>query len=94
MASLAGINVALLLSLVDDALLNATKPVALQKIIDFAEGKDGKLGTADDRLTPETLALLKKMIEDGLIDRLVEKMYTPKFWESQWNIIRPLFCCC
>ena len=94
MALLTGVNVALILSLVDDALLHSTKPLAIQALIDFAEGKDGKLGTADDRLTPETLALLKKMIEDGSIDRLVEKMYTPKFWESVWNIIRPLFCCC
>lgn len=89
-----GISFGLILSLVDDALLDASRPVAIQAIIDFAEGKDGKLGTADDRLSPETLALLKQMIEDGTLDRLVEKMYTPKFWESVWNSIRPLFFCC
>jgi hypothetical protein len=93
MAMTTGISVGLILNLVDEALLDANKPLAIQTIIDFAEGKDGKLGTADDRLSPETLALLKQMIEDGTIDRLVEKLYTPKFWESVWKIIRPLLFC-
>jgi hypothetical protein len=90
MAFLAGINVSIILSLVEDALVGATRPMAIQALIDFAEGKDGKLGTADDRLTPETLALLRQMIEDGTIDRLVERLYTPTFWESLWKF----FGCC
>jgi hypothetical protein len=94
MAMTTGISFGLILSLIDDALLNASKPLAIQAIIDFAEGKDGKLGTADDRLSPETLELLKQMIEDGTIDRLVEKMYTPKFWESLWGTVKTLFWCC
>ena len=93
MTAVASVNVSLILSLVDDALLDATKPMAIQALIDFAEGKDGKLGTADDRLSPETLALLKQMIEDGTIDRLVELMYTPKFWETLWGTIRSCFWC-
>ena len=94
MAMATGISFGLILSLIEDALLDASRPVAIQAIIDFAEGKDGKLGTADDRLSPETLALLKQMIEDGTIDRLVEQMYTPKFWESLWGTVKALFWCC
>ncbi|AGE55614.1 hypothetical protein ATCVMN08101_337R [Acanthocystis turfacea Chlorella virus MN0810.1] len=93
MAMATGISFGLILSLIDDALLDASKPLAIQAIVDFAEGKDGKLGTADDRLSPETLALLKQMIEDGTIDRLVEQMYTPKFWESVWGAIKSCFWC-
>ncbi|AGE50138.1 hypothetical protein ATCVCanal1_302R [Acanthocystis turfacea Chlorella virus Canal-1] len=94
MALVSGIHVGLILSLVEDALLKPTKSLAIQAIIDFAEGKDGKLGTADDRLTPETLELLKQMIADGTIDRLVEKLFTPKFWGSLWKAVRSLWCCC
>ncbi|AGE49118.1 hypothetical protein ATCVBr0604L_306R [Acanthocystis turfacea Chlorella virus Br0604L] len=48
----AGTSFGLILFLTDDALLDASSPVAIQAIIDFAEGKDGKLGTADDRMSP------------------------------------------
>jgi len=89
-----GISFGLILSLIEDALLDATRPMAIQALIDFAEGKDGKLGTADDRLSPETLALLKQLIEAGTIDRLVEQMYTPKFWESLWCTVKSIFWCC
>ena len=90
--ALAGVNVSLIFSLVGDALLNATKPMAIQALVDFAEGKDGKLGTADDRLSPETLALLKQMIEDGSINRLVEMTYTHKSWVSVKGKARSLCC--
>lgn len=88
-----GISFGLILSLVEEALLGASKTGAIQAIVDFAKGEDGKLGTVDDRLSPETLALLKQMIEDGTIVRLVEKMYTPKFWETLWGTIKSCFWC-
>ncbi|AGE56388.1 hypothetical protein PBCVNEJV1_683R [Paramecium bursaria Chlorella virus NE-JV-1] len=85
--ALAGVNMAVILDLVEDALVNASRPRAIQMIIDFASGKDGKLGTSDDRMTPATVEMLKKMIEDGSIDRLVEKMH-------KTGMIEKICTCC
>jgi hypothetical protein len=73
---------AVILDLVEDALVGNTRPAAIQAIIAFASGKDGKLGTSDDRMTPSTLELLKHMVEDGSIDRLIEKMHKTGVFEK------------
>ena len=88
MAALAGVNMAAILDLVEEALAGNNRPLAIQALIAFASGKDGKLGTNDDRLTPETLEMLKKMIDDGSIDRLVEKMHKMGVFEKICK------CCC
>lgn len=83
----------LIINLIEDALIKTSKAVAIQMIIDFAEGKDGKLGTADDRLNPETLELLKSMINDGSIYKLVDKLYVPSgFFHRIYNFLKNIIC--
>jgi hypothetical protein len=84
---LVGVDMAAILELVEEALKGNRKPAAIQALISFASGKDGKLGTIDDRMTPATLDMLKKMINDGSIDLLVEKMHKAGVFER-------LFRCC
>jgi len=87
MSALAGVNFSMILDIVEDALAGNTRPAAVQAIVAFASGKDGILGTSDDRMTPATLELLKKMIEDGSVDRLVERLH-------KMGVCERLFKCC
>jgi hypothetical protein len=82
----AGFNV--ILDVVEAALKTSqTKAQAIQLLMDFAAGKDGVLGTADDRMSPETLDYFKRMIHDGSVDRLVERMF-------KHNCLKSIFGCC
>lgn len=87
MSALAGVNFSVILDIIEDAIAGTTRPAAIQAIIAFASGRDGILGTADDRMTPATLDLLKKMIEDGSVDRLVERLH-------KMGICERVFKCC
>ena len=85
---LSSINMMVILDLVEEALAGNNRPMAKQALVAFASGKDGKLGTVDDKLTPETLEMLKKMIDDGSLDRLVENMHKTGLFEK----ISKCFC--
>lgn len=77
-----------ILDVVEAALkMSHTKAQAIQLLIDFAAGKDGVLGTADDRMSPETLDYFKHMVHDGSVDRLVERMF-------KHNCLKSIFGCC
>lgn len=89
-----GVNFPVILDLIEDALVGATRTAAIQAIINFAAGEDGKLGTSDDRLTPETVELLKKMIDDGSVDRLVEKLHVPGFLERAYKFVSQFLWIC
>ncbi len=43
----------------------------LEALKEFAAGKDGVLGTADDTVDPETLEVLSDLIESGLAQKIV-----------------------
>ena len=89
--ALVALGLEIILDIIEEALAHGnTKKVVIALLHDFAEGKDGVLGTADDRLTPEQVVLLENLISSGTIDRLVEKMYT-----SGWlkRILMFLFPC-
>lgn len=91
MASLFALSFGIILDIIEEALAHGTtKKMVIMLIRDFADGKDGVLGTADDRLTTEQVVLLESLINSGTIDRLVEKMYT-----STWGttILKFLFPC-
>ena len=91
MASIVGTSFGIILDIIEEALAQGTtKKAVIALLHDFAEGKDGVLGTADDRLTPEQVVLLESLISSGTIDRLVEKMY-----KSAWvqRIVKFLFPC-
>jgi hypothetical protein len=66
--------------------MSQTKAQAIQLLMNFAAGKDAVLGTADDRMTPETLDYFKHMIHDGSVDRLVERMF-------KHNCLKSIFGC-
>jgi hypothetical protein len=77
-----------ILDVIEAALkMGQTKAQAIQLLVDFAAGKDGVLGTTDDRMSPETLAYFKRMIHDGSVDRLVERMF-------KHNCLKSIFGCC
>jgi len=77
-----------ILDVVEAALkMSHTKAQAIQLLINFAAGKDGVLGTADDRMSPETLDYFKHMVHDGSVDRLVERMF-------KHNCLKSIFGCC
>lgn len=77
-----------ILDVVEAALkMSHTKAQAIQLLMDFAAGKDGVLGTADDRMSPETLDYFKHMVHDGSVDRLVERMF-------KHNCLKSIFGCC
>lgn len=78
------------LDIVDEAILKGTSKKAVIDIIeDFASGKDGILGNADDRLSPEIVSVLKNMIEDGTILRLVERMYKSSIFKKIMSFLFP-----
>lgn len=77
-----------ILDVVEAALkMSHTKAQAIQLLMDFAAGKDGVLGTTDDRMSPETLDYFKHMVHDGSVDRLVERMF-------KHNCLKSIFGCC
>ena len=77
MATIAGLSFSIILDIIEEALAHGnTKKAVIALLHDFADGKDGVLGTADDRLTAEQVVLLESLINSGTVDRLVEKMYT------------------
>jgi len=81
----------LILDIVEEALLKGnSKQAVINMIEDFANGKDSSLGDIDNRLSSDTIALLKKLIENGTIERLVENMYKSSIIQK---ILRFLFPC-
>lgn len=89
--ALVALGIEIILDIIEEAIKHGnTKKVVIAILHDFADGKDGVLGTADDRLTPEQVVLLESLITSGTIDRLVEKMYT-----SSWvqRVLKFLFPC-
>jgi hypothetical protein len=74
--SLVALGIGVILDIIEEALKHGTtKKAVISLIRDFADGKDGILGTSDDRLTTEQFVLLESMINSGIVDRLVENMY-------------------
>ena len=91
--SLVALGLEIILDIIEEALAQGTtKKAVIALLHDFADGKDGVLGTADDRLTPEQVVLLESLINSGTIDRLVEKMYTPDWVKKILKFLFP--CCC
>ena len=89
--SLVALGLEIILDIIEEALAQGTtKKAVIALLHDFADGKDGVLGTADDRLTPEQVVLLESLISSGTIDRLVEKMYTSGWVQS---VLKFLFPC-
>ena len=91
MATIVALGLDIILDIIEEALAQGTtKKAVIALLHDFADGKDGVLGTADDRLTPEQVILLESLISSGTVDRLVEKMYT-----SGWvqRVLKFLFPC-
>lgn len=54
---------------------HATPQAAMKAIEAYAAGKDGVLGTGDDRLGPETLVLLKTVVESGVAQGIVRLLF-------------------
>jgi hypothetical protein len=91
MATIVALGLEIILDIIEEALAQGTtKKAVIALLHDFAEGKDGVLGTADDRLTPEQVVLLESLISSGTVDRLVEKMYTSSWVQS---VLKFLFPC-
>ncbi|AGE51507.1 hypothetical protein PBCVCvsA1_364R [Paramecium bursaria Chlorella virus CvsA1] len=79
-----------IIDIIDEAILKGNSKQAVIEIIeDFAAGKDGVLGNADDRLSPEAVTVLKNMIEDGTILRLVERMYKSSIFKKIMSFLFP-----
>jgi len=92
MTSIVGLGFSIILDIIEEALAQGTtKKAVIALLHDFADGKDGVLGTADDRLTPEQVVLLESLISSGTIDRLVEKMYTSRWVQSMLKFLFPCF---
>jgi hypothetical protein len=92
MATVVGLSFGIILDIVEEALAHGnTKKAVIALLHDFADGKDGVLGTADDRLTPEQVVLLESLINSGAIDRLVEKMFKSSWFQ---RVLKFLFPCC
>ena len=88
--SLVALGLEIILDIIEEALAQGTtKKAVIALLHDFAEGKDGVLGTADDRLTPEQVVLLESLISSGTIDRLVEKMYTSSWVQRVLKFLLP-----
>jgi hypothetical protein len=82
-----------ILDIVDEAILKGNSKQAVIKLIeDFAAGKDGILGNADDTLSPEAVELLKNMVNDGTMARLIDKMYRSNFVKGFLSFIFPRCC--
>ncbi|APC25677.1 hypothetical protein BST79_gp164 [Only Syngen Nebraska virus 5] len=82
-----------ILDIVDEAILKGNSKQAVIEIIEeFAAGKDGILGNADDTLSPEAVELLKKMVSDGTIERLINKMYRSNFVKGFLSFLFPRCC--
>ena len=91
MATIVALGLEIILDIIEEALAHGnTKKAVIALLHDFADGKDGVLGTADDRLTPEQVVLLESLISSGTIDRLVEKMYTSSWFQ---RVLKFLFPC-
>ena len=91
MATIVALGIEIILDIIEEALAKGTtKKAVIALLHDFADGKDGILGTADDRLTPEQVVLLESLISSGTVDRLVEKMYTSSWVQS---VLKFLFPC-
>jgi hypothetical protein len=81
------------IDIIDEAILKGNSKQAVIEIIeDFAAGKDGILGNADDRMSPETINILKNMVEDGTIGRLVERMHRSNFVKKMMSFLFPRCC--
>ena len=79
-----------IIDIIDEAILKGNSKQAVIEIIeDFAAGKDGILGNADDRMSTETLNILKNMVEDGTMGRMVERMYRSNFVKKMMSFIFP-----
>jgi hypothetical protein len=92
-ATIISFTIHAILDIIDEAILKGNSKQAVIEIIeDFAAGKDGTLGNADDRLSPEAVELLKKMINDGAMRRLVDKMYRSKFVKGFLSFLFPRCC--
>jgi len=82
-----------ILDIVDEAILKGNSKQAVLEIIEeFAAGKDGILGNADDTLSPEAVELLKNMVSDGTIERLINKMYRSSFIKRFLSFLFPRCC--
>ena len=90
--ALVALGLEIILDIIEEALAHGnTKKAVIALLHDFADGKDGVLGTADDRLTPEQVVLLESLISSGTIDRLVEKMYTSSWVQRVLKFLFPCF---
>ena len=90
MATIVALGLEIILDIIEEALAHGnTKKAVIALLHDFAEGKDGVLGTADDRLTPEQVVLLESLISSGTVDRLVEKMYTSSWVQCALKFLLP-----
>ena len=79
-----------ILDIVDEAILKGNSKQAVIEIIeDFAAGKDGVLGNADDMLSPQAVELLKNMVNDGTMERLIDKMYKSNFFKNLLSFLFP-----
>ncbi|AGE54580.1 hypothetical protein PBCVKS1B_311R [Paramecium bursaria Chlorella virus KS1B] len=79
-----------IIDIIDEAILKGDSKQAVIEIIeDFAAGKDGILGNADDRMSTETLNILKNMVVDGTMGRMVERMYRSNFVKKTMSFIFP-----
>jgi hypothetical protein len=91
MASIVGLSFSIILDIIEEAFAHGTtKKTVIALLHDFAEGKDGVLGTADDRLTPAQVVLLESLINNGTIERLVENMYKSNLVQK---VLKFLFPC-
>lgn len=56
------------------------KEAAVDVIEEIARGRDTILGTQDDCIPPETVKILKMLLESDLVSQLAFEMYTKKCW--------------
>ena len=92
MATIVALGLDIIVDIIEEAIkYGATKKAVIALLHDFADGKDGVLGTADDRLTPEQVVLLESLISSGTLDKLVEKMYKSSWFQ---RVMKFLFPCC
>jgi len=90
MATIVALGLEIIIDIIEEAIkYGATKKAVIALLHDFADGKDGVLGTADDRLTPEQVVLLESLINSGTIDRLVEKMYNSNWVQRVLKFVFP-----
>ena len=59
-------------------LVRGDKDAAVDIIETIAAGRDTVLGTADDCIPPDTVKLLKLLLESDMVSQLAQELYTKK----------------